>query len=207
MGKREETRKQRRLSILKAARAQLAQRPYAQVELTKIAAAAGVTRQQIHDLYPDKAALYRDLYKIRLVRWAPLFAEAVIAEEPDAFVRFAKDTLAHQHTLLRLASVYEAELMADGGVVRNQTNQAIIQAIADAGWTIDHALVKARIGTGIALLEMTLAALSHAYQAQRLDIVVRKLNQPYYFTLTKRMLTQLNQTVAALHSKTRPKGQ
>lgn len=64
LGKRLEQMDQNRAAILRAARAQLEDKGYRELTMASLAAASGVTRQTIHNLFGTKAAVIEALFDV-----------------------------------------------------------------------------------------------------------------------------------------------
>lgn len=64
LGKRLEHMDQNRAAILRAARAQLEERGYRELTMASLAAESGVTRQTVHNLFGNKAAVIEALFDV-----------------------------------------------------------------------------------------------------------------------------------------------
>lgn len=106
LGKRLEQMDQTRAAVLKAARAQLEEQGYRRVTMASLAAASGVTRQTIHNLFGTKAAVLETLFdSIALDAGMDRMREVMTQEDPnrmlEQFVRVFCEFWEKNHLLLR----------------------------------------------------------------------------------------------------------
>lgn len=138
LGKRLEHMDQNRAAILSAARAQLEERGYRELTMGSLAAECGVTRQTIHNLFGNKAALIEALFdvlaldggmeKMREVMTQPT-AEAML----ERFVQVFSGFWASNRVLFRRIHGIGAIDPVFGAVLEDRNRRRLMAAMRIAG--------------------------------------------------------------------------